>query len=290
MPVPPTFDPTAPGAPFARRWTVASGVEVRGVGVHSGITTRVVVRPAEAGVGLRFRRVDVGGCPEIPALARWVVATRLSTSLGVGDVRVATVEHLLAALWGLGFTDAWVDVDGPEVPIVDGSALPFVEALRAAGATALEGARPVLRLPACGVAEGDRSVTSLPGEEARYAVAVDYGRPPLGAALASGVLSPAHFAAAIAPARTFAREADVVAMREAGLARGGSLGTAVIATDAGFSSALRFPDEPVRHKVLDLVGDLALLGGGWLGSVVAFKAGHALHTRYAAAVGEAGRT
>lgn len=278
------FDPTSPDAPFSRRWTIADQAVVVGVGVHSGEKTRLVLRPAEAGVGLRFRRVDLAGAPEVAALAHHVTDTRLSTTLGRGEARVATVEHLLAAVWGLGFTDAWLDVDGPEVPIGDGSALPFVEALRAAGARAHEAARPAMRLPASGVAEGERSVTSLPDARPRYAVAVDYGRAPLGPALTSGVLSPAHFAAEIAPARTFAREEDVAAMREAGLARGGSLACAVVATRDGFTSPLRFPDEPVRHKVLDLVGDLALLGSWWEGQVVAFKAGHGLHTRFAAQV------
>jgi UDP-3-O-[3-hydroxymyristoyl] N-acetylglucosamine deacetylase len=280
----PPFDPTDPRAPFARRWTLAACAELAGVGVHSGTSTRVIVRPAAPGVGLCFRRFDVAGHPEIPALVRHVVDTRLSTTLAVGTARVSTVEHLLAALWGLGLTDAWIDVDGPEVPIGDGSAHPFVEALRAAGATAHEAARPILSLPACGVADGERSVTAVPGEVARYAVAVDYGGAPLGAALTSGTLSPAHFASEIAPARTFAREEDVAAMREAGLARGGSLACAIVATRTGFTSALRFPDEPVRHKVLDLVGDLALLGGWWHGHVVAFKAGHTLHTRFATRV------
>jgi UDP-3-O-[3-hydroxymyristoyl] N-acetylglucosamine deacetylase len=280
------FDPTAADAPFLRRWTLAGCVELSGVGVHCGAPVRVVVRPAEPGVGLCFRRIDVAGAPEIPARAERVVSTRMSTTLGAGPVHVATVEHLLAALWGLGLTDAWIDVDGPEVPIADGSALPFVEAVRAVGAVAHAADRVFMQLPACGVAEGERSVTSMPSRETHYAVAVDYGRPPLGPALTSGTLTPAHFATDIAPARTFAREEDVAAMQASGLARGGSLACAVVATRDGFSSPLRFPDEPVRHKVLDLIGDLALLGGWWQGHVVAFKAGHALHTRFAARVVE----
>ena len=282
------FDPTNPDAPWGQRWTLARIAVVEGIGVHTGTNVRLEIAPAPAGHGYVFVRADLPGAPRIPARPELVRSGYLATVLEAGGASVSTVEHLLAALWGLGVSDALLTLDGPEAPIGDGSAQPFVDAIRAAGVVALEAPRPTLDLPAAGVAVGDRSVSVVPGPEAAVTVACDYGRPPAGPMLFAAVLTPAAFAAEIAPARTFALEEEVAAIRAAGLAQGASLDCAVVVGRDGFSVPLRFPDELVRHKALDLVGDLALLGAWWRGRVIAVKAGHALHVALAKQVAPEG--
>lgn len=275
------FDPTIPDAPWGQRWTLAGIAVVEGVGVHTGTTVRLEIAPAPSGHGYAFVRTDLPGTPRIPARPERVRSGYLATVIEADGASVSTVEHVLAALWGLGVTDAELRLDGPEAPIADGSAAPFVEAIRAAGVVALAAPRPFLDLPAAGVGEKDRSVTVVPGPGTDVTVACDYGRAPAGPMLFSTALSPAAFAAEIAPARTFALAEEVAAIRAAGLARGASLDCAVVVERDGYSVPLRFPDELVRHKALDLVGDLALLGAWWRGRVVAVKAGHALHVSLA---------
>ena len=281
-----SFDPISPDAPWGQRWTLAGLAVVEGVGVHTGTTVRLEIAPAAAGHGLVFQRVDLPGAPRIPARPELVRSGYLATVLEQSGASVSTVEHVLAALWGLGVSDALLALDGPEAPIADGSAAPFVAAIRAVGVVALDAPRPMLDLPAAGVAAGDRSVSIVPGPDAAVTVACDYGRPPAGPMIYSADLTPATFATEIAPARTFALEEEVAAIRAAGLARGASLGCAVVVGAEGFSSPLRFPDELVRHKALDLLGDLALLGAWWRGRVVAVKAGHALHVALARRVAD----
>lgn len=278
----PTASDLAADLPWERPWTVAEPVCFEGVGMHTGELSALRLLPAPAGTGYRFRRMDLPGRPEVLAVAEHVVDTRMSTNLAVGDVRIQTVEHLLAALWGLGVSDVNIELEGPEVPIMDGSAAPFVAAIETAGVEAIAGVRPVLALQAAGIGEGDRLVSTLPGHEPRISVAVDYHHPHAGAGLYQAVLTPALFAREIAPARTFGFMHEVAQMRAAGLAKGGSADNAIVIDADGPSSPLRFPDELVRHKALDLVGDMALVGARWLGQVVAVKAGHGLHTRLAA--------
>lgn len=278
------FDPTSPDAPFDQRWTLAGETVVTGIGVHSGVQVALRLAPASAGDGYVFVRADLPGAPRIAARPANVRSGHLATVLQAGEASVSTVEHLLAALWGLGFTDAELILDGPEVPILDGSAAPWVEALRRVGANALAAPRPYLDLPAAGVMAADRSVSAVPGLTTAVTVACDYGRSPAGPMLYALDLTPASFAAELAPARTFALEEDVQAMRDAGLIKGASLDCAVVVGRDGFSAPLRFPDELVRHKALDLIGDMALVGAWWRGRLVAVKAGHALHTDLARAV------
>lgn len=280
----PAFDPTSPAAPFGQRWTLAGEAVVTGLGVHTGADVTLTLRPAPAGHGYAFVRTDLPGAPRVHARPDAVRSGYLATVLQAGDASVSTVEHVLAALWGLGFTDCELLLDGPEAPIGDGSSAPFVQALLEAGAVALDASRPVRDLPAAGVMVGDRSVSSLPGPNTAITVACDYGRPPAGPQLLSLDLDPATFAREIAPARTFALEEEVAAMRAAGLVKGASLDCAVVVGRDGYSVPLRFPDELVRHKALDLIGDLALLGTWWRGRVIAIKAGHALHTDFARAL------
>jgi UDP-3-O-[3-hydroxymyristoyl] N-acetylglucosamine deacetylase len=277
-----TLSPFAADIPLERPWTLAGPVSLSSVGLHTGRVITVRVLPAPAGTGLVFRRVDLPGAPTIPALATLATQTYLSTTLEANGASVQTVEHLLAGLWGLGVSDAWIELDGPEAPGMDGSALPLVEAVLAVGVEVLPGRRRRLALPAAGVAEGDRSVSVVPcAGAAAVTIACDYGHPQAGPQLLHLALTPEVFAREIAPARTFCLQREAEAMRAAGLAKGGSVENAVVFGPDGPSSALRFPNEPARHKALDLIGDLALVGAWWDGHVVAVKAGHGLHVALA---------
>jgi UDP-3-O-[3-hydroxymyristoyl] N-acetylglucosamine deacetylase len=277
-------DPTAEMTPWSRPWTVAAPLSLTGVGLHSGHSATVRVLSAPAGHGLVFHRVDLPGAPAVPARYDGVTETMLSTALGPEGARVRTVEHLLAALWGMGVSDARIEVDGPEVPVLDGSAKPYVEAIQRVGVTVLDGDRPTIALPELAIVDGDKSVSVAPADTASITYVVDFGHPLAGPQILTLALSPKAFATELAPARTFCFERDVEAMQAAGLAKGGSIENAVVILKSAYSSALRFPDELVRHKALDLVGDLALLGASWTGHVTVVKGGHALHNTLARAV------
>jgi UDP-3-O-[3-hydroxymyristoyl] N-acetylglucosamine deacetylase len=276
-----TLSPLAADAPFDRPWTLAEPIALASVGLHTGRTIQLRVLPAPAGTGLVFRRVDLPGAPTIPALASHATQTYLSTTLVAGEASVQTVEHVLAGLWGLGVSDAWIELDGPEAPGMDGSAKPLVDAILAVGVEVLPGRRRVYGLPAGGVMEGDRSVSVVPADAPSLTIACDYGHPDAGPMLLNLSLTPAVFAHEIAAARTFCLQHEAEAMRAAGLAKGGSFENAVVFGADGPSTPLRFVDEPARHKALDLIGDLALVGAHWTGHVVAVKAGHGLHVALA---------
>lgn len=267
-----------------RQWTLACPVTFEGIGLHSGAKVRMTVRPAAEHAGIRFVRTDRPGSPVIPALAEYVVETTLSTTLGVGGVRVGTIEHLMAALWGLGITNAEVHVDAAELPVMDGSSLPYVEGFLAAGRVEQRANRVVIALEdKIEVQKGDRSVLYQPGtgHGPEVTCVVDYRHPHAGPQLFEGTLDEPAFVHEIAAARTFCLYSEVEAMRKAGLVKGGTLENAVVIADEGPLTPLRFANECVRHKVLDLVGDLALCGFDWVGSVVAAKAGHPLHVALA---------
>lgn len=274
-------DPTNEPLPWSQPWTLDAPIALAGIGLHSGRPAMVRVVPAPAGHGLVFHRVDLPGSPAIPARFDLVTETQLSTALGPADARVQTVEHLLAALYGMGISDARIEVNGPEVPVLDGSALPYVEAIRDVGVRVLDGVRLVMPLPQVGLVDGDKAISVVPATTATITYVVDYGHPLAGPQIFQRTLTPAVFAAEIAPARTFGFMRDVEAMRAAGLAKGGSIENAVVIGEDAYSSPLRFADEMVRHKALDLIGDLALLGGFWTGHVIVVKGGHKLHNELA---------
>lgn len=267
-----------------KQWTLKRSIAFEGIGLHSGAMVRMTLRPAPEGFGVRFVRSDLLGAPAVPALAEYVVDTRLSTTLGHGMARISTVEHLMAALWMLGVSNLEILVDGPELPILDGSALPYAGGILEVGRREQAARRPRFlfdhRLE---VDQGDRSVLFQPSPSRLPEVTyiIDYGHPHVGPQLFEGHLDEERFVREIAPARTFCLLSEVEAMRKAGLAKGGSLDNAVVIGDEGPLNALRFPDECVRHKVLDLIGDLALTGLDWVGAVVAAKAGHPLHVALA---------
>lgn len=259
--------------------TLAAPALFRGAGLHGGGSSILTVLPAPVDHG-RVLRVDGR---DLPCRLDRVVGTERCTVLGDGEVRVATVEHVLAAAAGLGLDNLVLEIQGEEVPVMDGSALPFVQGFLQAGV--VEQSAPVQ--PLClgqplFVAQGEALVVALPAENAAFEAAIHFTHPLVGAQHFSFRPEQDEFLSSLAPARTFGFWEEVQALLERGLARGGDFSNAlVIGGPGGFSSAPRFPDEPVRHKVLDLVGDLALLERPLQARVLAVCAGHRLHLELA---------
>jgi UDP-3-O-[3-hydroxymyristoyl] N-acetylglucosamine deacetylase len=266
-----------------RQQTLAEKVGCTGIGLHSGAPVQLTLAPARAGTGIVFVRTDRAHAVEIPARADRVTSTRLATTLGGGDATVATVEHLLAALYGLGVDNARVSVDGPELPVMDGSAASFVYLIRSAGIFTQRAPRSVLRvIEPIEVDEGDRRIRIEPARGLHVSYAVEFSHPAIGRQeLRLGALDAARFEAELASARTFGFLQDVRALWSRGLARGGSLRNTVLldASRVMNEEGLRWPDEFVRHKALDLLGDLSLLGVAIDGHVKVECGGHALHHR-----------
>jgi UDP-3-O-[3-hydroxymyristoyl] N-acetylglucosamine deacetylase len=269
--------------------TLKTSVSIEGVGLHSGHPVRAHFRPAPADSGLVFVRLDH---PDqlIPARLESAAMFDFATTLARDGVSIGTVEHALSAAAGEGLDNCRIEIEGPEVPILDGSALPFVRLFHAAGFERQEAiVRPLELRETVRVARGDRSITFTPdGPGLRISYEIDFAHPVVGRQAITVAIRPEDYAARIAPARTFGFARDVEAMRARGLARGGSLHNAIVLDDTGVASGpLRFRDEFVRHKVLDLVGDLALLGRPLEGHIHAVKAGHALHIEFARALAAA---
>lgn len=245
------------------------------MGLHTGLPAHIRIRPTKAASGLSFH---VNGTT-IPARADFVVDTRRATVLGSGATRLSTVEHLLSALFGMGIDNAAIDVEGEEIPVMDGSSLGFAQAIAAAGTTTLsEPKRRYVPAAPSYFRDGDKVLVVLPAVEFRIKVAVAFEKP-IGAQFFDGEVTPERYVREIAPARTFAFAHEIEALQAAGLARGGSLENAVVFRPDGPMTALRFEDEPVRHKALDLVGDFALLGAWPQAEIIAIKGGHMLHHR-----------
>ena len=268
------------------RRTVARSVAVSGVGIHTGAKSVTTLEPATTpGAGVVFR---VGG-QEIPASVSNVVDTARCTVLGAAGVTVSTVEHLLAALAGAGVTDCVVAVTGPELPIGDGSALLWSDAIASAGVTVVAGSIERLRVeePMLVMGSNGSFVTAFPSPEFRCTAAIVFEHALVGTQAAR--YEPANgdlFARDVAPARTFGFVEEVEALRVAGLALGGSLENALIVYPDRYSRPLRFGDELARHKLLDLIGDLALTGRPLQADVIAVKPSHRLNTEFARALVE----
>lgn len=266
--------------------TLGGIFERSGVGLHSGILTKVRVLPAATGEGRYFVRVDLPGTPVIPAQLDAVYQTTLSTELRASsdeNARVRTVEHLLAALAGSGVDDARIEIDGPEIPLMDGSAKNWVEAIQEVGIVT-EGESPssfILQEP-ISVYQGDAFVTALPAPTIRFTYGIDFPLSAIGNQWYSWTPDKENFAEAIAPARTFGLAHQVDQLRQAGLIKGGSLENALVCDESGWlNPPLRFSNEPARHKLLDLVGDLSLLGKIPVAHFLAYKASHNLHIQLA---------
>ncbi len=235
--------------------------------------------PADAGTGIRFRRTDLDGF-EIPAKWEYVAKVSYATSLMREGVLLQTTEHLLSTLYALGIDNLEIEIDNLEVPIVDGSGLPFVKMLEEAGRRTQDRPRGFLRIvKPVEVIEGDKRIRVEPADRFEIVCESHFAHPLVGSQTLEFVIDPDAYAEQIAPARTFGFERDLEQMREMGLIRGASLENAVCFGDEGVLNpgGLRFPDEPCRHKLLDLIGDLAMLGRPLLGRVIGVRAGHAMH-------------
>jgi UDP-3-O-[3-hydroxymyristoyl] N-acetylglucosamine deacetylase len=266
------------GDDVIQRRTLARETVLEGVGLHTGRTVRLTLVPAPAEHGVVFERTDLGA--RIPATLDHAGRAFYATVLERDGASVSTVEHLLAALYALQVDDVLVRLDGPEVPILDGSARPFVDAILGAGRVELPVSRRYIHLVRpVAVERDDKRIAAHPAADFRVTYAIDFDHPMLGyQELTVGLWDENAFTAKLASARTFTFERDVEALRQSGLARGGSLDNAVVLGDSEVLNAdLRFPDEFVRHKILDLTGDLALLGHPLRAHVVAYRAGHDLH-------------
>ena len=263
--------------------TLRRSVTVEGLGLHSGEMLRLTVAPAGSDTGILFRAPDG---TLIPANADHVVDGHFATTVGAYGVRVRTIEHLMAAAAGLGLDNLLVDVSGGELPGLDGSAKEFVELLESAGRVTLPARRHPIRIESpIRVEDGTRWLQIVPSDAFRVSYTLDHEHQAIGLQVVSVEITPKTFAEDIAPARTYGFLKDVGAMRQRGLARGGSLdNTIVVGKRAVLNESLRYPDEFVRHKVLDLIGDLFLLGRPILGHVVARNGGHALNHQLVAAI------
>jgi UDP-3-O-[3-hydroxymyristoyl] N-acetylglucosamine deacetylase len=258
--------------------TVAKRVSCTGVGLHSGKPASLTLAPAPADAGIAFVRMDLG--VEISARSENVVDTTLSTSLGNGRARVATVEHVMAALHGMGIDACRVEVDGPEIPILDGSAAPFVCLIHEAGVRLLPtGKRYLVIDESVEVRDGDKLARLDPADGFSVDFTADFNHPLITNQAFRVSLSDRSFEREVARARTFCFMKDIERMQAMGLARGGSLENAIVVDEFSILNpeGLRFPDEFARHKVLDAVGDLALLGLPLVGQLTAVKSGHALN-------------
>lgn len=261
--------------------TLRSAVRVEGVGVHTGKRSRVTVQPAQENTGITF----LASGQQIPALAEYVVGTDRCTTLGRDGVRVMTVEHLLSALAGMGVDNALIEVEGEEIPVLDGSAMPWVERFREAGLVEQAAPRPRVRLAQpVSVMAGDRGLWAVPHPERMLIAAVHYAHPLVGTQVAWFPLDKIDYSEEIAPARTFGFWEEVEALLARGKALGGSLDNALVIFPDRYSTPLRFPDEVLRHKVLDLLGDLALVGAQVEALLVAVKPSHTLNTAFAIAL------
>jgi UDP-3-O-[3-hydroxymyristoyl] N-acetylglucosamine deacetylase len=259
--------------------TIRTPVEFSGVGLHSGAPVRLRILPAPAGSGIVFRRTDLEDF-EIEATGRNVARVSYATSLMKKGVLISTTEHLLSALIGTGIDNAIVELDNLELPILDGSARPFVDAILKAGIRKQRRPRTYIRMRReLELREGRKFIGIYPADTYSVSYAINFPHPLIGEETFCVDLSDGNYLREIASARTFGSRQDEQAMRDMGLIRGASKENCVVLSRDGIENPpLRFPDEFVRHKVLDLIGDLALAGKQILGKVVADRAGHALHT------------
>ena len=254
-------------------------MECSGIGLHSGAPVSMRILPAAAGTGIVFRRTDLDGF-EIEATSRNVARVSYATSLMKKGVLISTTEHLLSAFTGLGVDNATVELDNLELPILDGSALPFVELIQSVGLRKQRRPRRYMRiLREVEMREGNKFISVYPAETYSVSYSINFPHPLIGKETFQVELSNGSYLKNIAAARTFGSREDEKAMRNMGLIRGASRDNCIVLTRDGVENGpLRFPDEFVRHKVLDLVGDLALLGKPILGKIVADRAGHSMHT------------
>jgi UDP-3-O-[3-hydroxymyristoyl] N-acetylglucosamine deacetylase len=269
--------------------TLKTAIKTTGVGLHSGARVELMLRPAAPDAGIVFHRIDLAVPVDLPADARYVGDTRLSSTLRRDGASISTVEHVMSALAGLGIDNLHIDVSGPEIPIMDGSAAPFVFLLQSAGVVEQDVSKKYLRIVApVEVREGDKWARFDPFNGFKLDFTIDFPHPMFGSENRKVVIDFAEhsYVREVARARTFGFMQDVEAMRAAGLGLGGSLQNAVVLDDIRVLNAegLRYDNEFVKHKVLDAIGDLYLLGHPLIGQYTAFKSGHGLNNALARAL------
>lgn len=258
--------------------TVAKRVTATGIGLHSGLPVTLTLAPAPADAGVTFVRMDLG--IEVPARNEHVVDTRLNTTIAVGSARVSTVEHVMAALMGMGIDNCRVEVDGPETPVLDGSAAPFVCMIKEAGVQVQRaGRRFVVIDRPVEVRDGDKLARLEPADAFRISFTADFDHPLISNQALDVAVSDRTFEREIARARTFCFRRDIEKMQSMGLVKGGSMENAIVIDDFSILNpeGLRYADEFARHKVLDAIGDLALFGTPVVGALTAVKSGHAMN-------------
>jgi len=264
--------------------TLRRSISCAGIGLHSGRKVTLSLKPAPADFGIRFRRTDLGGL-EIPANVANLGGIQYATGLTREEGTVETIEHLLAALVSRGVDNVIIELNTPEVPIMDGSAAPFVYLLQEAGIKRLSTGRRFLKiLRPIAISQGDKRIAIYPSDHFKVTYSISFDHPLLRHQARTLRVTEESFAEEIAPARTFCFLKEVEMLRQNGLALGGSLDNAIVIGETGVLNALRFEDEFVRHKILDVVGDLALVGHPIIGHVVAHRGGHALHTAFASRI------
>ena len=264
--------------------TLKNVIRATGVGLHTGEKVYLTLRPALPDTGIVFRRVDLDTPVDIPAKAENVGDTRLSTTLVKGGVRISTVEHLLSAFAGLGIDNAYVDVSAPEVPIMDGSAGPFVFLIQSAGVEEQNIAKRFIRIKRpVEVKEGDKLARFEPFNGFKVSFGIDFDHPAMGHESRRSVIdfSSTSFVKEVSRARTFGFLRDIEMLRDSGLALGGSMDNAIVVDDFRVlnEDGLRYDDEFVKHKILDAIGDLYLLGHSLIGAFSGYKSGHELNNR-----------
>jgi UDP-3-O-[3-hydroxymyristoyl] N-acetylglucosamine deacetylase len=264
---------------MAHQQTIRREVSCAGIGLHSGKKVRLRFVPAPTDTGIVFRRVDTGG--QVRAERDNLSTINYATSLSRDGVSVATIEHLLSAAYALRVDNLYVELDAPEVPIMDGSAAPFIYLFHEAGLRRQGKPRRVLRVvKPVRVTDGDKSMAVFPSDGFKVSYTIKFAHPLIQYQTSTIPVTPPAYASYVAPARTFCFLRDVEPLRRKGLTLGGSLDNAVVLDDVSIlNEKLRFSDEFVRHKILDAIGDLALIGYPLLGHVVAYKGGHALHSK-----------
>ena len=265
--------------------TLRRQISCVGIGLHSGNKVRLLLKPAPADFGIRFRRTDIGE-HEVPATVQHLAGIQLATGLSRNEVSVETVEHLLAALVSLNIDNVLIELNSPEVPIMDGSSAPFVYLIQEAGVKTVSTLRKYLKIVRpIAISRGDKRIALYPSDHFKVTYSISFDHPLLRHQSRTFRITEDTFIDEIAPARTFTFLKDVEMLRQNGLALGGSLDNAIVLGETGvLNNALRFDDEFVRHKILDAVGDLALVGYPVIGHLVAHRAGHALHTEFAARI------
>ncbi len=266
---------------MGQQHTLASEVSLAGIGLHTGVTVNVRLCPAAANSGVVFKRTDLDDFL-IEAQSRHVARVSYATSLMKKGVLISTTEHLLSALAGLGVDNTLVEIDNLELPIVDGSALPFVNLIRQAGLRAQRARRTYAKiLKPLELQEGGKKIAIYPAEAFTASYSISFPHPVIGAQSLDFTPTTASYESGIAPARTFGFLAEVEMLLKSGLVKGGSLDNVIVLDPEKVLNpeGLRFPDEFCRHKILDLIGDVSLFGHPIIGHIVADKAGHAMHAQ-----------